>query len=419
RAGERGRAAAAGARRGGGRGGARPGRPAPGGAEGIHWGGPGRGRPAAGQGARREPQKTGPQVNIPVRREWVQYDIKSATPMGRVELLADAGVVAKDKRPWFGGDQGESPYFSSIEVDLSPSGALLAHRDAGDKPFDIWSRDGQKSHTLAMKGNETVEWLRFNDDASVLVSTGKELVLRRVKNEAPPVFAVALQSPSLLALSPGRQYCVAAGGDKVTWYRLKDGTVAGTIPVPKGQDVQVKAACFAPDGTKFALLVLDGGKCALYVWDTKTGRPLFGKKLIFAMSIDHANANKAMYWASPRMLMIDNTLIDAVAGFAHGVYTLPPNTCMARASFDGRTWGIPFCGAGAAKDPTEEFWPAFAEAKDKEVVKANRTLLVACSSLSTFFEAKLKANEQGKGWHPNLAVRVEVESASDNDPAFL
>jgi hypothetical protein len=102
------------------------------------------------------------------------------------------------------------------------------------------------------------------------------------------------------------------------------------------------------------------------------------------------------------------------------VYTLPPNTCQARASFDGRTWGIPFYGIGGrGHDPTEELWPAFADVKDKEVVRANRTLLVACSSLPAQFEAKLKAHEQGNGWHPNLAVRVEVECAYDNDPAFL
>ena len=74
----------------------------------------------------------------------------------------------------------------------------------------------------------------------------------------------------------------------------------------------MKAACHAPDGTKFALLVLDGGKCALYVWDTKTGQPTFGKKLIYTRSIDHAYADKIMYWATPRMLMIDGTVVDAV-----------------------------------------------------------------------------------------------------------
>src|SRR5262249_24530708 len=214
------------------------------------------------------------------------YDIKSATPVGRVELLGDAGIVAKDKRPWFGGDQGERPYFSSTEADLSPSGALLAHRAAADQPFDIWSRDGQKSHTVAMKGNEPIQWLRFVDDASLLVSTGKELVLRGVKNESPTIFSVALAAPGPLMLSPGRQYCVAAGPEKITGYRLKDGSVAGTIAVPRGQDVQVKAACHSPDVTRFALLVLDAGKCALYVWDTKTGQPIFGKKLIYANSID-------------------------------------------------------------------------------------------------------------------------------------
>src|SRR5262249_48772910 len=91
-------------------------------AEGIYFGAPRSGKVAVVQLARREPLKAGPQVNIPVRREWVQYDIKSATPVGRVELLGDAGIVAKDKRPWFGGDQGERPYFSSTEADLSPSG---------------------------------------------------------------------------------------------------------------------------------------------------------------------------------------------------------------------------------------------------------------------------------------------------------
>jgi hypothetical protein len=275
-------------------------------AEGIYFGGPGSGKVAVVQLARREPQKDGPQVNIPVRREWVQYDVKSAMPVGRVELLADAGVVPKDKRPWYGGDQGERPYFSSTEADLSPSGSLLAYRAAANQPFDIWSRDGHKSHTLAMKGNAPVQWLRFIDDASLLVSTGNELVLRGVKNEAPTVLSVTLAAPRLLTLSPGRRYCVAAGPEKITWYRLKDGSVAGSIPVPRGQDVQVKAACHAPDGTKFALLVLDGGKCALYIWDMKTGQPIFGRKRIYD-SIDHAYPEKAMYWATPRMLMIDGT----------------------------------------------------------------------------------------------------------------
>src|SRR5262249_19032454 len=156
---------------------------------------------------------------------------------------------------------------------------------------------------------DPVQWLRFLDDARLLVSTGKELVLRGVANDAPVVFSVALPAaPRVLTLSPGRQYCVAAGPGKITWYRLKDGSGGATIAVPRGQDMQVKAACHAPDGTKFALLVLDGGKCALYVWDTKTGRPIFGKKLIYARSIDHAYADKVLYWATPRMLMIDGTL---------------------------------------------------------------------------------------------------------------
>ncbi|MFL5339303.1 MAG: hypothetical protein ACJ8F7_03970 [Gemmataceae bacterium] len=390
-------------------------------AEGIYFGAPASGKVAVVQLARREPRNpVGPQVNIPVRREWVQYDIKSATPLGRVELLPDAGVVAKDKRVWYAGDQGEKSYFSSAESDLSPSGAFLAHRAAADQPFDIWSRDGQKSHTLAMKGSAPVQWLRFLDDASLLVSTGKELVLRGVKNDAPTVFSVALLAPQMLALSPGRQYCVAAGPEKITWYRLKDGSVAGTIPLPRGQDVQVKAACHSPDGTKFALLLLDGGKGALYVWNTKTGQPIFGKKLIYARLIDYSIAEKVMYWATPRMLVIDRAVFDAVAGFEHGAYDLPASTCLARASGDGRTWGIAFYGhTSPGKDPIDEFLPAFDQAKDKEVVKANRTLLAACSSLPRQFEDKLAANEKGNGWHPNLAVRVEVECPHDNDKAFL
>jgi|GEM_PF-3227950 len=391
-------------------------------AEGIYFGGPGSGKVAVVQLARREPLKAGAaHMNIPVRREWVQYDIKSALPVGRVELRADAGVVLKDKRPWYTGIEGERPYFSAIEADLSPSGALLAHRAAADQPFDIWSRDGQKSHSVAMKGSDPVQWLRFIDDASLLVSTGKELVLRGVKNEAATVFSVALAAPQLLTLSPGRQYCVAAGPEKITWYRLKDGSVAGTIPLPRGQDVQVKAACHAPDGTKFALLVLDAGKCALYLWDTKTGQPIFGKKLIYTRSIEHAYPEKVMYWATPRMLVIDRTVVDAVAGYEHGVYELPVSTCLARAPVDGRTWGILFYAHGGpnAKDPIEAILPAFDQAREKEVVKANRTFLAACSSLPRQFEDKLAVNEKGNGWHPNLAVRVEVESPHDNDKGFL
>jgi hypothetical protein len=272
-----------------------------------------------------------------------------------------------------------------------------------------------------MKGNDPVHWLRFTDDARLLVSTGKELVLRGVANDAPVVFAVALPAaPQVLTLSPGRQYCVAAGSEKITWYRLKDGSVAGTIAVPRGQDVQVKAACHAPDGTKFALLVLDGGKCALYVWDTKTGRPVFGKKLIYTRSIDHAYPEKVMYWATPRMLVIDRTLVDAVAGYEHGVYDVPVSTCLAHASVDGRTWGIAFYShTSPGKDPIEDLLPLFEQAPDREAVKANRTLLVACSSLPRQFEDKLAASEKGNGWHPNLAVRVEVESPFDNDKAFL
>jgi hypothetical protein len=391
-------------------------------AEGIYFGAPGSGKVAVVQLARREPLKAGdPHVNIPVRREWVQYDIRSAMPVARVELLADAGVVPKDKRPWYLGNEGERPYFSSTEADLSPSGALLAHRAAANQPFDIWSRDGHKPHTLAMKGNDPVQWLRFIDDASLLVYTGKELVLRGVKNEAPTVFSVTLAAPRLLTLSPGRQYCVAAGPEKITWYRLKDGSVSGAIPLPKGQDVQVKAACHAPDGTKFALLVLDAGKCALYLWDTKTGQPIFGKKLIYTRSIDHAYPEKVMYWATPRMLVIDNTVVDAVAGYEHGVYDLPVSTCLARAPVDGRTWGILFHAHGGpnSRDPIEAVLPAFDQAKEKEVVKANRTLLAACSALPRQMEDKFAANEKGNGWHPNLAVRVEVESPYDNDKTFL
>src|SRR5262249_28622161 len=41
------------------------------------------------------------------------------------------------------------------------------------------------------------------------------------------------------------------------------------------------------------------------------------------------------------------------------------------------------------------------------------------SSLAKYFEDKLAANEGGKGWHPNLAVRVEVECAHDNSKDFL
>src|SRR5262245_51435659 len=149
-------------------------------AEGIYFGSPASGTVAVVQLARREPLKTGPQVKIPVRREWVQYDVKSAAPVGRVELLADAGVIAKDKRPWFGGDEGERSHYSSTEADLSPSGALLAHRAAADQPFDIWSRDGQKAGSLTMQGNATVQWLRFVDDSTLLISAGDELILRGV-----------------------------------------------------------------------------------------------------------------------------------------------------------------------------------------------------------------------------------------------
>src|SRR5262249_42922876 len=114
------------------------------------------------------------------------------------------------------------------------------------------------------------------------------------------------------------------------------------------------------------------------------------------------------------MLMIDGTAVDAVAGYAHGVYDLPPSTCLAREPVDGRTWGIPFYGEAIA-----ELLPAFERAEDREGVKANRTLLAARSSLPRQLEAKLSANEKGNGWHPNLAVRVEVESPHDNDKAFL
>src|SRR5262249_4270615 len=158
----------------------------------------------------------------------------------------------------------------------------------------------------------------------------------------------------------------------------------------------------APDGTRFALLVLDGGKYALYVWDTKTGQPTFGKKLLHARSIDHANPEKAMHWATPRMLVIDGTLLDAVAGHEHCTYSLLATTCLARASVDGRTWCIPFYGQGGppGKDSIEELLPAFEQAQDKEVVRVNRTFLAACSSLPRQSEAKLTANEKGNGWHP-------------------
>jgi len=115
----------------------------------------------------------------------------------------------------------------------------------------------------------------------------------------------------------------------------------------------------------------------------KTGQPTFGKKLIYTRYIDHAYADKVMYWATPRMLVIDGAAVDAVAGYEHGAYELPVSTCLARAPVDGRTWGIPFYAhAGPnTQDPIEALLSAFDQAKEKEVVKANRTLLAACSSL--------------------------------------
>jgi hypothetical protein len=77
-----------------------------------------------------------------------------------------------------------------------------------------------------------------------------------------------------------------------------------------------------------------------------------------------------MYWATPRMLMIDGEVIDAVAGYEHGSYDLPASTCLARETVDGRTWGVPFHAHGGpnAKDPIEELLPLFDQAQDKEVV---------------------------------------------------
>jgi hypothetical protein len=164
---------------------------------------------------------------------------------------------------------GRKVVAASAAIEFNPSGTLLANNV--NERIAIWSMDtGKRVNTF--KEGWWYAKLQFIDDASFIASGDSGLVKVYPRFGAEPIWRVKtpLRKFDFMERShDGRWLFLNGSSDTAFLWSLSDGQLAHRISIPTW--FGFGAVAFSPDGKT---LVTSGGRNGLYLWDTRTGKPL-------------------------------------------------------------------------------------------------------------------------------------------------
>ncbi|HWL40232.1 MAG TPA: carboxypeptidase regulatory-like domain-containing protein [Gemmatimonadaceae bacterium] len=232
--------------------------------------------------------KTGTLVKRFYSEEDVDFRVVSQihmafTPDGRRLAVAGTDGVVRvwnphdGQRMWMlaaidtmgGSSSGRKSVMHSEGLSFNQAGTLLANMLVNR--VAIWSMTtGERfgTHAAGWAGNR----LLFLGDSSFIVSGDSGLMRIHPRLGAPPIWRIGApgQRTEVMEKSPdGRWLAFRNYGDTAQLWSLADGQPGKKIALPNF--FSRNATAFSPDGSTIAM---SSGTSAIYVWDTKTGRPL-------------------------------------------------------------------------------------------------------------------------------------------------
>jgi hypothetical protein len=164
---------------------------------------------------------------------------------------------------------GRKVVAASAAIDFNQSGSLLANNV--NERIAIWSMDTGKRVDTFKEGWWYSKFL-FIDDASFIASGDSGLVKIYPRFGAEPIwrFKTPLRTFRFMERSSdGRWLFLNGSSDSAFLWSLSDGQLAHKIAIPSW--FGFGAVAFSPDGK---ILATSGGRNGIYLWDTKTGKPL-------------------------------------------------------------------------------------------------------------------------------------------------
>ncbi|QDU97632.1 WD40 repeat domain-containing protein [Lignipirellula cremea] len=218
----------------------------------------------------------------------------------------------------FTGEKVLTTKFSGVrELRISPDGVHAAH--LGYSPQDVIVRDlARKENLLRVPAKGSTPFFDFVQPNLLLVCTEKNgWALHRIDTQE-----VIWKTPSGLlkasTISPGSAWLAAVGEDLIEILDLRNGAVAGKIPIKHSIGSQ-KALAFSPDGTQLAFL--DSSKLTFY--SMLDGSPLR------TLEVEHAETPMGFYqgpalaWLEDQSGLLINGFAFVTAQHAEVVYRIP------------------------------------------------------------------------------------------------
>ena len=165
---------------------------------------------------------------------------------------------------------GRKVVAASAALDFNRTGTLLAN-DVGER-VAIWSMETGKRVDTFKEGWWHAKFL-FIDDASFIASGDSGLVKVYPRLGAEPIwrFKSPIRNFSYIERSGDARWLFMKDGwsDSAVVWSLSEGQLAHTLRIPHWSGFGT--AAFSPDGK---ILATSGGRNGLYLWDTKSGKPL-------------------------------------------------------------------------------------------------------------------------------------------------